>query len=74
MGSIHYLFLEYADGGELFDRIGTYTCTVQCLYIFYIIIRHLRRFIRDLEDPRVHSGFSIESFGLLHISSVELTK
>ena len=59
MGSIHYLFLEYADGGELFDRIGTYTCTVQCLYIFYIIIRHLRRFIRDLEDPRVHSGFSM---------------
>ena len=23
MGSTHYLFLEYADGGELFDRIGT---------------------------------------------------
>jgi len=21
-GDIHYLFLEYADGGELFDRIG----------------------------------------------------
>ena len=21
-GRIHYLFLEYADGGELFDRIG----------------------------------------------------
>ncbi len=21
-GNIHYLFLEYADGGELFDRIG----------------------------------------------------
>ena len=25
MGSTHYLFLEYADGGELFDRIGTIT-------------------------------------------------
>ena len=23
MGATHYLFLEYADGGELFDRIGT---------------------------------------------------
>ena len=22
VGSVHYLFLEYADGGELFDRIG----------------------------------------------------
>ena len=22
LGSTHYLFLEYADGGELFDRIG----------------------------------------------------
>lgn len=22
-GCVHYLFLEYADGGELFDRIGT---------------------------------------------------
>lgn len=21
-GNLHYLFLEYADGGELFDRIG----------------------------------------------------
>lgn len=21
-GNIHYLFLEYVDGGELFDRIG----------------------------------------------------
>lgn len=21
-GNTHYLFLEYADGGELFDRIG----------------------------------------------------
>lgn len=24
-GIIHYLFLEYVDGGELFDRIGI-TC------------------------------------------------
>ena len=24
-GNTHYLFLEYADGGELFDRIGEYS-------------------------------------------------
>ena len=29
MGNTHYLFLEYADGGELFDRIGNWNnaCT-----------------------------------------------
>ena len=26
-GMIHYLFLEYVDGGELFDRIGTQEVT-----------------------------------------------
>ena len=25
-GDVHYLFLEYADGGELFDRIGVCVC------------------------------------------------
>ena len=27
-GSTHYLLLEYADGGELFDRIGTSIASV----------------------------------------------
>ena len=67
MGSTHYLFLEYADGGELFDRIGT--CTYSCTVFISLLHNNytlFRRFLRDLEDPRVHSGFSIESFGLLN--------
>jgi serine/threonine-protein kinase Chk1 len=27
-GNVEYIFLEYAAGGELFDRIGEYHCTV----------------------------------------------
>ena len=27
--NINYLFLDYADGGELFDRIGMYVHTVR---------------------------------------------
>ena len=27
-GNVHYLILEYADGGELFDRIGKEGCVL----------------------------------------------
>ena len=29
MGKVHHLYLEYADGGELFDRIGE-SCICMC--------------------------------------------
>jgi len=35
-GDIHYLFLEYADGGELFDRIGKGFQMVR-LFVLYVV-------------------------------------
>ena len=34
-GSVHYLFLEYADGGELFDRIGV--CVGVCVWVWVCV-------------------------------------
>lgn len=36
-GNTHYLFLEYADGGELFDRIGELAKFHSCLTSFPIM-------------------------------------
>ena len=32
VGKMHHLFLEYADGGELFDRIGEF-CVCVCVCV-----------------------------------------
>ena len=36
-GDLYYLFLEYADGGELFDRIGKFVVVVVVVVVFVII-------------------------------------
>lgn len=34
-GNLHYMFLEYAQGGELFDRIGWYLCFIVPILILW---------------------------------------
>lgn len=44
-GSTEYIFLEYAAGGELFDRIGECSGKVQSR----LIVQHFHNFVNDAE-------------------------
>ena len=73
IGSTHYLFLEYADGGELFDRIGTcaqimvvtmyriWTLKVSLLFVHLLVfITHFYFFIepdQGMEPGLAHHFF-----------------
>lgn len=53
---IEYIFLEYAAGGELFDRIGMWK---QFLVIFRIVNEHFR--IKDLKYSEPDVGMPVDS-------------
>lgn len=52
-GSIHYIFLEYCSGGELFDRIGESQGCVLCELVSGYLTDNWRMWLNSVTEPDV---------------------